>query len=134
MLPYRFENNHIKFFRYQSLIDGEKHYLMSNLESFKCTKIEIDEYLWIEDIPMKSTELVNALLKDETIDKITAIKLLSDLLNSDGWKYGRWKLDKIAEYKLSNLEIPYSDEELSDLHNYRDKVREIIRFYNNLQQ
>ena len=84
MLPYRFENNHIKFFRYQSLIDGEKHYLMSNLESFKCTKIEIDEYLWIEDIPMKSTELVNALLKDETIDKITAIKLLSDLLNSDG--------------------------------------------------
>lgn len=132
MLPYRFENNHIKFFRYQSFLDGEKHYLMSNLEAFNCTKIEIDEYLWIEAIPMKSTQLVNALLKDENLDKITAIKLLSDLLNSDSWKYGRWKLDKIAEYKLSNLEIPYSNEELYDLHNYREKVREIIRFYNNL--
>lgn len=139
MDKYLFENNQIKFYRYKANLNG-KDYLFTDKNSLDIFlnryKLKKFEEIYLSDIAniidgLKTTNNCIAIVLDESsiIESKVRVDELQKLLDSNGWKYGRWKLDKISEYALNNLECPYSPEELSDLHNAREKIRELIRYY-----
>lgn len=138
---YLFENNQINFYKYRANLDGNDYYFVTkdSLDTFltrynikKYTEISLSDIsILIDGLKTIDNSIVLALDSSSTIDNRERVKQFEKLLDSNGWKYGRWKLDKISEYLLNNITCPYSPEEIADLHNAREKIRELIRYYQN---